>query len=168
MCAIALDLSYVIPVICRLVYQNHPEVVSAGTGAVSPPPSSFADPPSSLSRRQNFTPGPFYMGPMLGLAVNLVMIFWTFFECIILAFPTVNPITKDNFNYSWVITLGVMLVSLVWYYASAKNRYIGPLTDTQRAEDAGDFGGPGSDGSDVGGKTTPETEAEAPTFLKHK
>jgi hypothetical protein len=47
---------------------------------------------------QNFVPGPFYMGPMLGLAVNLVMIFWTFFECIILAFPTVNPITKDNFN----------------------------------------------------------------------
>lgn len=57
-----------------------------------------------------------------------------------------------------------MFLSLVWYYASAHKRYIGPLTDTQRAEDAGDFGGPGSDGSDVGGKSTPETEQEQPNY----
>jgi hypothetical protein len=98
MCAIALDLSYVIPVICRLIYQNHPEVVRPAALACTSCAASEANQPPIPASLQNFVPGPFYMGPMLGLAVNLVMIFWTFFECIILAFPTVNPITKDNFN----------------------------------------------------------------------
>jgi amino acid transporter len=74
MCAVALDLSYMIPVVCRLIFQNHPEV------------------------KENFTPGPFFMGKWLGLGVNLIMIFWTIFECTILSFPTVNPISAQNFN----------------------------------------------------------------------
>lgn len=35
-----------------------------------------------------------------------------------------------------------MALSFIWFFASANKRYVGPLTDTQRAEDAGDFGGP--------------------------
>lgn len=51
-----------------------------------------------MPRPQNFTPGPFYMGKWLGLAVNIVMIGWTFFECTILSFPTVFPLSAENFN----------------------------------------------------------------------
>ncbi|CED83366.1 apc amino acid permease [Phaffia rhodozyma] len=103
MCAVALDISYVIPVIARRIYKNHPEV--------------------------QFVPGPFYMGETLGLIINLLMVGWTFFECIILSFPTFQPITAQNFNYSWVITLGVMLLSFIWYAVSAHKRYTGPRSD---------------------------------------
>ncbi|KAL7417927.1 APC amino acid permease [Mrakia frigida] len=100
MCAVALDISYVIPVIMRRVYQNHPDVV--------------------------FVPGPFYMGETLGWIVNIIMVLWTAFECIILSFPTYQPLDPNNMNYSSVITVGVMVLSFVWYYVSAKKRYTGP------------------------------------------
>ncbi|KAJ9105922.1 hypothetical protein QFC20_004160 [Naganishia adeliensis] len=99
MCAVAMDLSYVIPVVCRRWFSNHPEV--------------------------KFRPGPFYMGSW-GLYVNIIMVSWTIFECIILAFPTIYPITAINFNYSSVITIGVMVLSGVWYVLGGRRHYHGP------------------------------------------
>jgi hypothetical protein len=75
--AIALDLSYIIPIFLRRVYQNHPEVM--------------------------FKPGPFYMGDgFLGLAANVICITWTCFVCVIFSFPTVVPVSGDNMNYAAV------------------------------------------------------------------
>ncbi|KAJ9102235.1 hypothetical protein QFC19_004779 [Naganishia cerealis] len=99
MCAVAMDLSYVIPVVCRRWYSNHPEV--------------------------KFRPGPFYMGSW-GLWVNIIMVSWTVFECIILAFPTIQPITAQNFNYASVITIGVMILSGIWYALGGRRHYHGP------------------------------------------
>ncbi|KAI5454540.1 polyamine transporter tpo5 [Naganishia albida] len=99
MCAVAMDLSYVIPVVCRRWYSTHPEV--------------------------KFRPGPFYMGNW-GLYINIIMVSWTFFECIILAFPTVQPITATNFNYSSIITIGVMVLSGIWYVLGGRRHYHGP------------------------------------------
>ncbi|KAJ7779523.1 APC amino acid permease [Mycena olivaceomarginata] len=54
--AIALDLSYIIPIFLRRVFENHPDV--------------------------KFKPGPFYMGPgVLGWAANIACISWTLFVC---------------------------------------------------------------------------------------
>lgn len=91
------------------------------------------------------------MGDTLGLAVNIIMMCWTAFEVIILSFvglilvshpcaieideltrmndmtatqqPTIHPINVQNFNYSWVITVGIMLLSFIWYAVSAHKRY---------------------------------------------
>lgn len=43
--------------------------------------------------------------------------------------PTVHPVTAKTFNYSWVITLGVLLLSLIWFYARAHKTYTGPQRD---------------------------------------
>lgn len=99
MCAVAMDLSYVIPVVCRRWYSSHPEV--------------------------KFQPGPFYMGSW-GLYINIIMVSWTVFECIILAFPTIQPITALNFNYASVITVGVMVLSGIWYVLGGRRHYHGP------------------------------------------
>lgn len=111
MCAVALDLSYIIPVVCRRVFANHPEVV--------------------------FHPGPFYMGSW-GLWVNILMIVWGLYETTILTFPQNFPFDEKTFNYSvrngscslanrqWVITLGVMLLSLIWYALGGRKYYDGP------------------------------------------
>ncbi|KAJ7153535.1 amino acid permease [Mycena crocata] len=102
--AIALDLSYIIPIFLRRLYQNHPEVM--------------------------FKPGPFYMGTgLLGWACNITCITWTLFVCVIFSFPTFRPVTALNMNYASVITVGVMFLSLVWYFAHAHKHYKGPTSN---------------------------------------
>ena len=75
--AIALDLSYIIPIFLRRVFRNHPEVL--------------------------FKPGPFYMGDgVLGWACNCACIVWTLFVCVIFSLPTIRPVTAQNMNYAAV------------------------------------------------------------------
>lgn len=102
MTAVAMDLSYVIPVICRRWFEGHPEV--------------------------NFRPGPFYMRGW-GKWVNLIMVIWTFFECIILCFPAYQPITAQTFNYAAPITIGVMVLAGLWYVVHAHRFYSGPRSN---------------------------------------
>ncbi|KAF4612114.1 hypothetical protein D9613_003840 [Agrocybe pediades] len=102
--AMALDLSYVIPIICRRIYEHHPEVM--------------------------FKPGPFYMGSgWLGLVCNVTCVVWTFFICIIFALPTIRPVTADNMNYASVITIGVIVLAFGWYMLGAHKHYVGPQSN---------------------------------------
>jgi len=102
--AIALDLSYIIPIFLRRVFENHPEVM--------------------------FKPGPFYMGSgVLGWAANICCISWTLFVCVIFSFPTLKPVTALNMNYASVITIGVMFLSLLWYVLDAHKHYKGPTSN---------------------------------------
>ncbi|KAK0463256.1 uncharacterized protein EV420DRAFT_1523507 [Desarmillaria tabescens] len=100
----ALDLSYIIPIFLRRVFQNHPEVM--------------------------FKPGPFYMGDgFLGAAMNWTCILWTIFVCVIFSFPTVKPITKENMNYTSVITISVMVLAFAWYIVDGHRHYHGPQSN---------------------------------------
>jgi amino acid transporter len=90
LCAIALDSSYIIPIFLRRWFRNHPEV--------------------------NFKPGPFYLGDgILGWACNITCIVWTCFIVVIFSLPNYLPVTKNNMNYASVITVGVVLLSGLWY-----------------------------------------------------
>nr|XP_031858496.1 uncharacterized protein CI109_006141 [Kwoniella shandongensis]KAA5525568.1 hypothetical protein CI109_006141 [Kwoniella shandongensis] len=107
MCAVALDLSYLIPVVSRRIFDGHSEV--------------------------KFSPGPFFMGRW-GYAVNVIMFFWTLFEVTILAFPATYPLTWNTFNYSAPITIAVMVLSLIWYFAHGKRYYDGPRSNLTHEE----------------------------------
>jgi amino acid transporter len=85
LCAIALDASYIIPIFCRRLFRNHPEV--------------------------QFTPGPFYMGEKLGWIANVICIFWTCFIIVLFSLPNLRPVTPGNMNYASVITIGVIVLS---------------------------------------------------------
>ena len=77
MTAMALDLSYIIPIFCRRVFHSHPDVM--------------------------FKPGPFYMGDgWLGVLCNCTCITWTLFIFVLFSLPTELPVTKLNMNYSSV------------------------------------------------------------------
>jgi len=107
--AIALDLSYIIPIALRRVFEKHPEVM--------------------------FKPGPFYMGSgLLGWSANIACITWTCFVCVIFSFPTIRPVTALNMNYAAVITVGVMFLSLVWYFLDAHKHYKGPASNIRDAK----------------------------------
>ncbi|TFK36500.1 APC amino acid permease [Crucibulum laeve] len=102
--AMALDLSYIIPIFCRRVFHNHPEVM--------------------------FKPGPFYMGDgYLGWFCNIACILWTLFVCVVFSMPTVLPVTPDNMNYASVITVGVIVLAFAWYILGAHKHYSGPQSN---------------------------------------
>lgn len=102
--AMALDLSYIIPIFCRRVFHKHPDVM--------------------------FKPGPFYMGGgVVGLLCNTMCISWTLFVCVIFSLPTVMPVTADNMNYASVITVGVIILACVWYILGAHRHYTGPQSN---------------------------------------
>jgi amino acid transporter len=85
--AMALDISYIIPIALRRIFQHHPEV--------------------------QFKPGPFYLGDgLLGWAVNLNCIVWTLFVSVIFSLPTYLPVTSNTMNYSSVITGSVLLLAM--------------------------------------------------------
>jgi Amino acid permease len=86
--AMALDLSYIIPIFCRRVYYRHPDVM--------------------------FKPGPFYMGDgWLGFLCNCTCITWTLFVCVIFSIPTNLPVTKLNMNYASVSSC-LQTISLIF------------------------------------------------------
>jgi len=97
---VALDISYIVPIACRRIFANHPEV--------------------------EFKPGPFYMSGILGLITNWTCIIWTIFIAVILCFPTFLPTTPQTMNYAGVIFLGVLFLALTWYALSAHKYYHGP------------------------------------------
>lgn len=94
----------------------------------------------------NYKPGPFDLGRTRGAIVNVIAISWTAFEVIILVsqpdgcrshqtfrsdcipqiLPINYPVTALNMNYSWVITVAVMLLAGLWYWLSARKYYDGP------------------------------------------
>jgi hypothetical protein len=53
------------------------------------------------------------------------------FEVTILAFPTVKPITALNMNYSSIITIGVVILSGIWYILGAHKHYAGPRPNVE-------------------------------------
>lgn len=99
--ALGMDLSYLVPIVSRQIFANHPEV--------------------------QYVPGPFSLGNgWFGRTVNIIAIFWTIFECVILSIPLSLPITGTGFNYSWVIMVGVLLLAMIWYVVYARRHYHGP------------------------------------------
>ncbi|KAJ4481015.1 APC amino acid permease [Lentinula aciculospora] len=107
--AMALDLSYIIPIFLRRVFQNHPEVM--------------------------FKPGPFYMGDgILGWGANCLCICWTLFVCVIFSFPVTLPVTPETMNYASVITVGVMVIAFAWYIVDGHRHYHGPQSNLHRLE----------------------------------
>ncbi|KAL1757075.1 amino acid permease-domain-containing protein [Schizophyllum commune] len=106
--AMALDLSYIIPIFLRRVFANHPDVM--------------------------FKPGPFYMGDgFVGVAANVICITWTLFIIVIFSFPTVLPVTAENMNYASVITVGVMFMSALWYILGGHRHYKGPQSNLHQS-----------------------------------
>lgn len=99
--ALGMDLSYVIPIICRQIFANHPDV--------------------------QFEPGPFTLGNSYwAKAVNWIAIFWTLFECTILSFPVVKAVDATSMNWGSIVMFGVLAIVLVWYAAYARKVYKGP------------------------------------------
>lgn len=85
--AIALDWSYCIPIISKILYSKR--LAAEGEG-------------------QGFTPGPWNLGAF-SWYINVWAVVWTFFVSIVFVFPTILPVTAQNMNYAIVILAGISL-----------------------------------------------------------
>jgi amino acid permease (GABA permease) len=103
-CAIALDWSYCIPIICKLIYGTE-------TG--------------------RYIPGPWNLGKF-STPINCWSVIWTFFVSIIFLMPTNRPVTAGNMNYAVVILIGILTFAMIyWFIGGARKYYIGPRTKHQ-------------------------------------
>ncbi|CAF3226607.1 unnamed protein product [Rotaria sp. Silwood2] len=103
-CAIALDWSYCIPIICKLIY-------GAKTGG--------------------YIPGPWNLGKF-SAPINSWSVIWTLFVSIIFLMPTNRPVTAENMNYAVVILVGILTFAMIyWFVGGARKYYTGPRTKHQ-------------------------------------
>ena len=108
-CAIALDWSYCIPIICKLIYG------SKATG--------------------RYTPGPWNLGKF-STAINSWSVIWTLFVSVIFLMPTNRPVTAENMNYAVVILVGIFTFSMIyWFIGGARKHYIGPRVKHRRPKE---------------------------------
>jgi len=75
--------------------------------------------------------GPFRIPGILGIINNayacvymIFVIFWSFW-------PPATPVSASTMNYSVVVTGGVIIFSIVWYWIRGRKEYDGPLIDDE-------------------------------------
>jgi len=73
-----------------------------------------------------FIPGPYVLNKTLSFVVGWIAIVWVVFICIILLLPAYSPITRQNFNYSFVVVLAVIGFAVIYWLAGARKWFKGP------------------------------------------
>jgi hypothetical protein len=90
-CAPALDLSYIAVIIAHRVYEH----------------------------RVPFIEGPYTMGAW-SKPVNAIAVTWVIFISVVLFFPPIRPVTATNMNYAICVAGVTGVISLSWWFISAK------------------------------------------------
>lgn len=91
--------------------------------------------PHVLTGRRNIVPGPFYMGPGLGMVVNVVAVLYIVVTVVFFCFPLVLPVTVQNMNYTSVITVGLMALTAMWWAVRGRKDYRGPQYSMEAAQE---------------------------------
>jgi amino acid transporter len=80
-----------------------------------------------------FQPGPWHLGKA-GFLVNLWAYLWTLFVSIIFILPIYRPVTDNNMNYAVVFLLFILLCAVIYWYASGRKFYTGPVIEAEIIE----------------------------------
>ncbi|KAF9894316.1 hypothetical protein FE257_007819 [Aspergillus nanangensis] len=70
--------------------------------------------------RKTMHKGPFSLGFVAGMTVNVVAVVWLVFAIVFFSFPYYMPVTASNMNYTCVCVGGFLLIELVWWFAAGK------------------------------------------------
>ena len=81
--------------------------------------------PHLLSRRRNITPGWFWMKGVIGFIVNGISCAYIIVFIIIFCFPFAMPVDAATMNYASLITGGLSLFVLAFWFVRQKD-YVGP------------------------------------------
>jgi choline transport protein len=75
--------------------------------------------------------GPFHIPGILGIINNLYACLYMVFVIFWSVWPPVTPVSAPTMNYSVVVTAGVVIFSVVWYWVRGRKEYQGPLIDDE-------------------------------------
>jgi choline transport protein len=73
--------------------------------------------------------GPWHLPGLIGTMNNAYACVYMIFVIFWSVWPPETPVTANTMNYSVVVTGGVMILSVVWYYIRGKKDYNGPIVD---------------------------------------
>lgn len=84
-------------------------------------------------RAKDFKPGPWHLGAW-SKPIGTIAVIWVAFISVLFMLPQANPITTANFNYTPVVVLGTFLIITIWWFASARFWFKGPVIQGSEAE----------------------------------
>lgn len=75
--------------------------------------------------------GPFHLPGILGIINNAYACTYMIFVIFWSVWPPVTPVDAETMNYSVVVTGGVVIFSIVWYWIRGRKEYHGPTIDEE-------------------------------------
>lgn len=75
--------------------------------------------------------GPFHIPGILGIINNLYACLYMIFVIFWSVWPPETPVSASTMNYSVLVTGGVIIFSLFWYWLRGRKEYEGPLIDDE-------------------------------------
>ncbi|MGW7268468.1 amino acid permease [Streptomyces sp. NPDC054842] len=74
-----------------------------------------------------FRPGPWHLGRW-SRPVGILAVTWILLSSVLFMLPQASPITVDTFNYAPVALAAVLVIATVWWFATARRRFQGPVS----------------------------------------
>ncbi|KAK1138924.1 hypothetical protein N8T08_001664 [Aspergillus melleus] len=71
--------------------------------------------------RRTMHRGPFFLGSIGGMTVNIVTIAWLVFAIVFFSFPFYMPVTASNMNYTCACVGGFLVIELAWWLVAGRN-----------------------------------------------
>ncbi|OAR27650.1 amino acid permease [Streptomyces sp. ERV7] len=78
-------------------------------------------------RLDDFEPGPWNLGRW-GKPVAAVAVTWIALSSVLFMLPQTSPITTDSFNYAPIALGAVLFIATLWWFATARRRFQGPVS----------------------------------------
>ena len=78
--------------------------------------------------------GPFRLGRIGGASVNALAIVWLVLAIIFSTFPSYEPVTPQDMNYSTVVLAGWVVFGATYYLFFGRRVYTGPVVETEATE----------------------------------
>lgn len=75
--------------------------------------------------------GPFHIPGIIGTINNAYACVYMIFVIFWSVWPPATPVTASTMNYSVVVTGGVIIFSVVWYWIQGRKVYKGPIVDEE-------------------------------------
>jgi len=144
--------SYFLPAAFLLYHRIKGNVLPAGTPPASSSPieQSFLSRPASDDEKKTSTPipvstpeidiniastplawGPWHIPGILGIINNAYACLYMIFVIFWSVWPPATPVDATTMNYSVLVTGGVIIFSVIWYWVRGRRGYQGPLIDDE-------------------------------------
>ena len=102
------------------------------TSPFPPPVNDTAHRPRGVSVAQAaLIWGPFHLPSLFGIINNAYACTYMVFVIFWSVWPPATPVDAESMNYSVVVTGGVVIFAMVWYWVKARKTYRGPTVDEE-------------------------------------